>query len=116
MSEEKEQAQREELDERNMPRALNYLINEVSELRSMLDDMKRQLQLDYDRRRPITIEKAAEVLSLKERAVKKLVKEGSIPYYKMGTTYYFFEEEIIEYVKKTRVKPYWDILYKRDRR
>lgn len=115
MNEEKKQDEREALDESNMPRALNYLINEVSELRSMLEDMKQQLQLGYDRRRPITVEKAAEVLSVTERSVRKLVKEEAIPYYKVGNVTYFFEEELIEYVKKTRVKPYWESRYKYNR-
>lgn len=107
-----EQSERELLDVSNMPRALNYLINEVAELRSMLEDMRQQLKLGYDRRRPITVEKAAEVLSVNERAVRKLAKEGSIPYYQIGNVTYFFEEELIEYVKKTRVKPYWESRYK----
>lgn len=112
MIDDKEQSEREVLDVSNMPRALNYLINEMAELRSMLEDMRQKLQLDYDRRRPITVEKAAEVLSVNERAIRKLVKEGYIPFYKIGNVTYFFEEELIEYVKKTRVKPYWESRYK----
>lgn len=55
MIDDKEQSGREVLDVSNMPRALNYLINEVAELRSMLEDMRQQLKLDYDRSRPITV-------------------------------------------------------------
>lgn len=112
MSEDREQPGREVLDVSNMPRALNYLINEVAELRSMLEEMRQQLQLGYDRRRPITVEKAAEVLCVNERAVRKLVKEGYIPYYQIGNVTYFFEEELIGCVKKTRVRPYWESRYK----
>lgn len=112
MIDDRDQSGREVLDESNMPRALNYLINEVAELRSMLEDMRQELKLGYDRRRPITIEKAAEVLSVNERAVRKLAKGGCIPYYEIGNVTYFFEEELIEYVKKTRVKPYWESRYK----
>lgn len=113
MEQENTQSIREELKAENMPRALNYLINEVAELRAMLEEMRDQLKLGYDRRRPITAEKAAEVLSINERTVKKLAKEGLIPYYQVGSTMYFFEEELIEYVKKTRVKPFTDRLYRR---
>lgn len=82
---------RTELTAENIPQALNYLINEVAEISAKIDRMQQQLNLDYDRRRPITIEKAAQILSTDERAVRKLVKAGEILYYLYRNKTYFFE-------------------------
>ena len=53
-----------ELTEKNVPKAVGYLINEVAEMRATLDKMEKQLGLGINRHRPILIEQAAESVHL----------------------------------------------------
>ena len=85
-----------ELTEKNVPKAVGYLINEVAEMRATLDKMEKQLGLGINRHRPILIEQAAEILQMKVRTVKRLVDEQSIPHYKREHNVYFFEDELIK--------------------
>ena len=53
---------KEELTMNAVPKAVNYLIEEVAEMRALLDKMEKQLGLGVNRHRPILIEQAAEIL------------------------------------------------------
>ncbi|MBO6096184.1 MAG: helix-turn-helix domain-containing protein [Bacteroidales bacterium] len=93
-----------ELTEKNVPKAVGYLINEVAEMRATLDKMEKQLGLGINRHRPILIEQAAEILQMKVGTVKRLVDEQSIPHYKREHNVYFFEDELIKWVEESKVK------------
>ena len=93
-----------ELTEKNLPKAVGYLINEVAEMRATLDKMEKQLGLGINRHRPVLIEQAAEILQMKVGTVKRLVDEQSIPHYKREHNIYFFEDELIKWVEESKVK------------
>ena len=87
-----------------VPKAVNYLINEIAEMRAKLEYMEEQLGLGVNRHRPIDIEKAAEFLGMSKRQVRALVKQCWIPHYVKGSKVYFFEDELIEWIERGKVE------------
>ena len=57
---------KEELTLQNTPKAVNYLINEIAEMRVLLEHIESQLGLGVDKHRPINIEKACQILNQTE--------------------------------------------------
>lgn len=53
---------KEELTMNAVPKAVNYLIEEVAEMRATLESIEKQLGLGVNKHRPILIEQAAEIL------------------------------------------------------
>jgi hypothetical protein len=49
---------KEELTHQNVPKAVNYLINEIAEMRVLLEHIESQLGLGVDKHRPIGIDDA----------------------------------------------------------
>ena len=96
---------KEELTMNAVPKAVNYLIEEVAEMRAFLDKMEKQLGLGVNRHRPILIEQAAEILQMKTGTVRRLVNDRAIPHYKREHNIYFFEDELIKWVEDSKVKP-----------
>lgn len=94
---------KEELTLQNVPKAVNYLINEIAEMRAVLSSIETGLGLGAHKHRPIEIDRVCEILNLTERAVKKMVRNNTIPYYKVEKKIYFFEDELIKWVEKSRV-------------
>ena len=79
---------KEELTMNAVPKAVNYLIEEVAEMRALLDKMEKQLGLGVNKHRPILIERAAEILNMKVGTVRRLVNEREIPHYKRDHNIY----------------------------
>ena len=63
--------EKEELTLQNVPKAVNYLINEIAEMRVLLEHIEKQLGLGVNKHRPINIEDACRILDLTINAVKK---------------------------------------------
>ena len=95
--------EKEELTLQNVPKAVNYLINEIAEMRALLVSIETGLGLEAHKHRPIGIEDACRILDQTERAIKKMIRNNSIPHYKQGKKIYFFEDELIKWVEKSRV-------------
>ena len=102
---------KEELTINAVPKAVNYLIEEVAEMRSLLDKMEKQLGLGVNKHRPILTERAAEILHMKVGTVRRLVAERAIPHYKREHNIYFFEDELIKWIEDSKVKPVSPSLY-----
>ncbi len=97
---------KEELTLQNVPKAVNYLINEIAEMRVMLEHIEKQLGLGVDKHRPIGIIDACRILDQSERAVSKMVRSRSIPHYIQDKKLYFFEDELIKWVESSKVKTF----------
>lgn len=95
---------KKELTMNTVPKAVNYLIEEVAEMRATLDKMEKQLGLGVNRHRPILIERAAEILQMKVGTVRRLVDNREIPHYKREHNIYFFEDELIKWIEDAKVK------------
>lgn len=98
--------EKEELTLDNVPKAVNYLINEIAEMRVLLESMEKQLGLGVHKHRPISIEDACDVLGQTKNAVNKMIRNRTIPHYVKGKKIYFFEDELIKWVENSRVKTY----------
>ena len=69
---------KEELTIQNVPKAVNYLINEIAEMRAVLEHIESQLGLGVDKHRPIDEERAAEILGQTKNVIKKMVRAREI--------------------------------------
>ena len=94
---------KEELTLQNTPKAVNYLINEIAEMRVLLEHIESQIGLGVDKHRPINIEKACQILNQTKNGINKMVRSRTIPHYIQGNKVYFFEDELIKWVEKGRV-------------
>lgn len=103
---EKKETEKEELTLQNIPKAVNYLINEIAEMRAVLEHIESQLGLGVDKHRPIDIERAAEILGQTKNVIKKMVRGRELPYYDKGRKIYFFEDELVKWVEQSRVKTF----------
>ncbi|MBE6261251.1 MAG: helix-turn-helix domain-containing protein [Prevotella sp.] len=103
---EKKETEKEELTLQNVPKAVNYLINEIAEMRAVLEHIESQLGLGVDKHRPIDIERAAEILGQTKNVIKKMVRSRELPYYDKGRKIYFFEDELVKWVEQSRVKTF----------
>lgn len=98
--------QKEELTLQNVPKAVNYLINEIAEMRVLLEHIEKQLGLGVDKHRPIGIEDACRILGLTINGINKMIRNCSIPHFKQGNKVYFFEDDLVKWVEKARVPTY----------
>ena len=95
--------EKEELTMQNVPKAVNYLINEIAEMRVLLEHIESQLGLGVDKHRPIGIEDACRILDQTKNGINKMVRNCSIPHYLKEKKVYFFEDELVKWVEKDRV-------------
>ena len=100
--------EKEELTLQNVPKAVNYLINEIAEMRVLLEHVESQLGLGVDKHRPIGIEDACKILQQTKNGINKMIRNQSIPHYVKGNKIYFFEDELVKWVEKDPVHSYQD--------
>ena len=96
----------EKVNPNNIPLALGCLLDDVADLKCIVNELYKHLGIGAAGTKPVTIKEAAEYLSITPRAVNKMVRERSIPYYERNGTIYFFEKELKEWIKATRVAPF----------
>lgn len=53
---------------------------------------------------PLTVKQAADFLNLTRATIYSKVSRGELPYNKQGKQLYFLRNELIDYVKKGRIK------------
>jgi len=104
-----EEQKKEELTLQNVPKAVNYLINEIAEMRVMLEHIESQLGLGVDKHRPIGIEDACRILNQTINGINKLIRNKEVPHYEKGNKIYFFEDELIKWVESSRVKTFAEL-------
>lgn len=66
--------EKEELTMQNVPKAVNYLINEVAEMRVLLEHIESQLGLGVDKHRPVGIDDACRILNLTKNGINKMIR------------------------------------------
>lgn len=95
---------KQELTHENTPKAVNFLINEIAEMRVLLEHMEKQLGLGVNKHKPIGIEDAAIFLGRTVREINKMIRQEAIPHYIQDRKIYFFEDDLIKWIEKGRVK------------
>lgn len=100
----------------NIPLAVGCLLDDLAEIKSIVMGISQHIGIGATGTKPVTICDAAQFLSLSERQIKKMIKERSIPYYERNGKIYFFEKELLEWVKANRVSTLDEELRKRNSR
>ena len=98
--------EKEELTSQNVPKAVNYLINEIAEMRVLLEHIESQLGLGVDKHRPIGIDDACRILDQTKNGINKLIRNCTIPHYLKENKVYFFEDELVKWVEKDRIQTF----------
>lgn len=96
-------ASREPVSAENIPFALGCIMDDVAEIKEKIDFLMQHLGMGASGLKPVTIKEAAIFLSVSESVIRRMVRENSIPYYERGGKKYFFEKELLEWVKESRV-------------
>ena len=104
-----EEQKKEELTLQNVPKAVNYLINEIAEMRVLLEHIESQLGLGVDKHRPIGIEDACRILDQTKNGINKLIRNQVVPHYEKENKIYFFEDELVKWIESSRVKTYSEL-------
>ena len=104
-----DEQKKEELTLQNVPKAVNYLINEIAEMRVLLEHIESQLGLGVDKHRPIGIDDASRILDQTKNGINKLIRNQAVPHYAKENKIYFFEDELVKLVESTRVKTYTEL-------
>lgn len=97
----------------NIPLALGCLLDDVAQIKSTVTNLTQYLGIGAVGTRPVTLKEAAQFLSISERSLRKMVRECIVPHYQRNGTTYFFEKELLEWVKDSRVAPFYEPVLKR---
>lgn len=98
-----ENASKESFSAENIPLVLGSIMDDVAEIKSKIDFLMQHLGMGAAGLRPVTIKEAAAFLSVSESVIGRMIREHSIPYYKRNGKKYFFEKELLEWIKESRV-------------
>ena len=98
--------EKEELTSQNVPKAVNYLINEIAKMRVLLEHIESQLGLGVDKHRPIGIDDACRILDKTKNGINKLIRNCTVPHYLKENKVYFFEDELVKWVEKDRIQTF----------
>ncbi len=97
---------KEELTLQTVPKAVNYLINEIAEMRVSLEHIESQLDLGVDKHRPIGIDAACKIPDQTKNGINKMIRNCSVPHYLKGNKVYFLEDELVKWVEKDRIQTF----------
>lgn len=78
----------------------------LSSIESLLQDLKTEFALPKpeSRRVPVNIDRVSELSNLAKPTIYGLVSAKKIPYAKQGKKLYFFEDEIIDWIRQGKRK------------
>ncbi len=100
----------------NIPLAIGCILDDVAQIKSIVTTLFQHLGLGAAGTKPVTVKEVAQFLSITERAVNKMVRERTIPYYQRNGKIYFFEKELLEWVKESRVATFDEEIRKHNQR
>ena len=83
-----------------LPKAIQNLTNEVSELKSLLLDKQEQKQEQPEKL--FSIKQAAQFLNLSIPTIYSKVSKGELPFMKRSKRLYFSSSELMAYLKEGR--------------
>ncbi len=96
-----------EISFENLPKAVAYLVSELAEIKSLVE--KGQTPIVSQKRIPINIEEACQIIGKAKPTVYALVRKRMIPCYKNGKKLYFFEDELLDWISKGKKKTLQEI-------
>ncbi|WP_347838345.1 helix-turn-helix domain-containing protein [uncultured Draconibacterium sp.] len=96
-----------EISFENLPKAVAHLVTEVAELKVLVE--KGQTPVENQKRIPIGIDQACEIIKKAKPTVYTLVRKRMIPCYKNGKQLYFFEDELLKWITRGKKKTLQEI-------
>lgn len=96
-----------EISFENLPKAVAHLVNEIAIIK-LLVEVKQPHQVPQ-KRVPIDITEACQIIGKAKPTIYTLVRKRLIPCYKNGKKLYFFEDELLEWISKGRKKTLQEI-------
>lgn len=100
--------ERNEFSFDKLPEAVAYLIEKVKEIKSLLENWK-DIPPDKERT-PIGIDEACRIIQKAKPTVYALVRKGLLPCYKRGKKLFFFEDELLSWIRNGKRKTIHDIM------
>lgn len=91
----------------NLPKAVAQLANEIAEIKSLVE--KGQTPVVSQKRVPIGINEACQIIGKAKPTVYTLVRKRLLPCYKNGKKLYFFEDELLDWIAKGKKKTIQEI-------
>ncbi len=86
----------------NLPRAVAHLVSEIAEIKFLVE--RKEIPLIPPKRIPIDIDAACQIIGKAKPTVYTLVRTRKIPCYKNGKKLYFFEDELLEWIRNGKRK------------
>lgn len=96
-----------EISFENLPKAVAHLVSEVAEIKLLVEN--RQTPTVPPKRVPIGIDDACQIIGKAKPTVYTLVRKRLLPCYKNGKQLYFFEDELLEWIRKGKKKTLQEI-------
>lgn len=87
----------------NIPIAIGCILDDVMEIKNKIEFLMQHLGMGAAGMKPVSIKEAAAFLSVSENVIRRMIREQSIPHYRRNGKTYFFEKELFEWVKESRV-------------
>ena len=84
-----------------LPQAVNYLTEQVIELKKMVSELQPQ---PSDKHVLVEIEDACHIIKKAKPTIYALVRKGVLPAYKKGKKLYFYEDELLAWIENGRRK------------
>lgn len=91
-----------EINFNNLPQAVAHLVNEVETIKYLVENS--QVPKIKKTRTPIGIDEACKIIGKAKPTIYTLVRKRLLPCYKNGKRLYFFEDELVEWIKNGRRK------------
>jgi excisionase family DNA binding protein len=85
-----------ELTFEHLPSAVAHLITQVAKLETLI---RLQIAVEPEKRKMIGVPEAAKIINVAIRTVYWLVKKKGLPHFKKGNQLYFYEDEILTYIR-----------------
>lgn len=92
-----------EISFENLPKAVAHLVSELAEIKSLVEK-GQQASILPQKRVPIGIEEACQIIGKAKPTIYALVRKRLLPCYKNGKKLYFFEDELLEWISTGKKK------------
>ena len=97
----------EEITFEKLPKAVAYLIKELTELRTLVESEKKIVPKE---RKPIDINTASQLILKSKNTIYEYVRKGKIPCYKAGRKLYFYEDELLNWIDCNKKKTHKELM------
>ena len=91
----------------NLPKAVAHLVSEIAEIKLLVE--KERTPSVPQKRVPIGIDEACQIIGKAKPTVYALVRKRLLPCYKNGKKLYFFEDELVECISNSKRKTLQEI-------